>query len=151
MSIVKLSLIHRETSAEIGYLRYYVERIYDHAKVQAGIVYMYIDESWRGRGLSKWLMYLFFEKMHQLSASIDSDSVKVCIELEDMSDLARTPESIYVLFGFQYVHKHTNEPEMIMNGTCHQFQSILSKWAPVIQTLQTNYPSLHHTVVSKEY
>jgi hypothetical protein len=139
MTIYKISIIDTNTHREIGYIRYYINSNED---LEAGVIYMHIDESWRGRGLAKKLMYLFFENIY-IYCQNGEITKNIEIELDDMSDLARTARSIYVSFGFEYVNPNTNEPEMIMRTTVPQIETNLVKWQ-MEGILENNDPRLFY-------
>ena len=125
MAIYKISIIDTHNYSEIGYIRYYINLIGEN--LETGVIYMHIDETWRGRGLAKKLLYLFFENIYIYCQNSEITG-NIEIELDDMSDLARTTRSIYVHFGFEYVNPNSNEPEMIMRTTISQIETNLAKW-----------------------
>jgi len=97
-----------------GNIDFYDDKLY--------IRYLEVNQKYMRFGIGSYLMMAVsnFAKNHVKTISLD-----------DMSDYARTKNSIYVKLGLHYENKHSNEPEMIgkVIGISNRFHNFKRKYA----------------------
>lgn len=81
-----------------------------------------VDENYRGNGIGIFLILLFTTYCKYRGFPL--------VELDDMTDLARTSSNIYKKLGFKYRIKNGVEPEMIgdANNINNNFNSFKKKY-----------------------
>ncbi len=140
----KIAIVQKDSKDDIGYIRYCIHSPYeddDKNQINVTICYIHVNETHQRRGFARLLMYLFFERIYYHCLQMKYNNAEhVKIELDDMSDLAHTGRSIYVIFGFEYVDP--NAPEMVNITTIANIYEQLVEIRPFYNSFLAEHSSV---------
>jgi GNAT superfamily N-acetyltransferase len=129
-----------DDTRRIGYI-HYIEHNYQTIR-EVSIFRLYIDDEYQRQGYGTFLMALMFTEL-----SFKHTQKNIIFELDDMTDLARTPNSIYVKFGFEY--KEDSGPEMKMEMTKQNFRQYLYGVCSMFYVKKMTHPEHFENITIK--